>query len=48
MQLPKFTTHFNKPVFLTLTLRKEYKLRVSENWVLRKMFVARRNEATGS
>jgi hypothetical protein len=44
MQLPKYTktTQIKKSVYRPLTLREEYKLRVFENRVLRKMFVSRR------
>jgi hypothetical protein len=32
---------------LSLTLREEYRLRVFENWVLRRIFEPRRDEVTG-
>jgi hypothetical protein len=31
----------------SLTLREEHRLRVSENWVLRRIFESKRDEVTG-
>jgi hypothetical protein len=33
---------------LSLTLKEEYRLRVFENWVLRRMFGPKKDEMTGA